>query len=132
MHSYAYIVLIYRCILPLCDICMGRPSPTQKTASNSASFGEQSEPEETHEVDSDDMHMGDVDTDVVEMVVYDDYLQIDGEPYSPPYLGYGSTMKQLPWLNPEVCSAMGTANTAGKIIRQMEAIFSVEDDCNYY
>ena len=31
-----------------------------------------------------------------------------------------------------VRSAMGTANTAGKIIRQMEAIFSVENDCNYY
>ena len=94
---------------------MGRPSPTQKkakrqrqkvrrklvfaskpvtqkTASNSASFGEQSEPEETHEVDSDDMHMGDINTDVVEMVVYDDYRQIDSEPYPPPYLRAGRNL----------------------------------------
>ena len=33
-----------------------------------------------------DMHMGDVNTDFVEMVVYDDYRQIDGEPYLPAYL----------------------------------------------
>ena len=39
-------------------------------------------------------------------------------------------MKQLPLLYPEVCSAMGTANTAEKTICQMG--FSVDNDCNYF
>ena len=174
---------------------MGRPSPTQKkakrqrqkvrrkllfasypatqeTASSSTSFGEPGEPKESHEVDNDDMRMGDVDADVVEMVVYDDYRQIDGEPYPPAYLlkcreklmtkvkQYRSRIHELERKVAQVKSesnegkerlreyyetiafaksrsgrmvrpAMGTANAAGKIIRQMEALYSVENDCYY-
>ena len=47
---------------------------TQETASSSAPFGEHNESEESPEVDHVDMCVGDVDTDVVEMVVYDDFV----------------------------------------------------------
>ena len=171
---------------------MGRPSPTQKkakrqrqkvrrklvfasnlatqeTASSSAPFGEPNESEESPEVDHVDKRMGDVDTDVVEVVVYDDYRQIDGEPYPPTYLfkcreklmtkvqQYRSRVHELEReiaqvkskSNEEkerlrkyyetiafaksrsgrmVHSAMGTANAAGKIAREMEALYSIEND----
>ena len=182
---------------------MGRSSPTQKKAKrqrqkvrrklvfaanlasqetacsntscrepNEASCREPNEPESS-EIDCVDLCMGDVDTDIVEMEVYDDYRQIDGEPYPPTYLlkcrkklmtKVLKYRKQVHELEREVAhvksksneekerlrkyyetiafaksrsgrmvrSAMGTANAAGKIIREMEALYSVENDSNYY
>ena len=115
--------------------------------------------------------MGDIDTDVVEMVVYD-YRQNDGKSYIPRYLfkcqetlmtkvqQYRSQIHKLEreiadvkfksneekerlWKYYEtiafaksrsgrmVRSAMGTAKGAERIIRQMEALYSVESDLNY-
>ena len=150
------------------------PTAQQKTDLSSVSVREQSEPEETLEMENDDnMRMADVDTDVVEMVIYDDYRQVDGQPYPPAYLlkcreklmskvkQYRSRIHELERevahvkskSNEEkerlrqfyetiafaksrsgrmVRSAMGTASTAGKIVRQMEAMYSIENDSNYY
>ena len=166
---------------------MGRPSPTQKKAKRrrqkvrrklvfaeetACSFGEPNEsesPEVNHDLGKSELHMGDVDTEVVEMVVYDGYRQIDGESYTPGYLfkcrerlmtkvqQYRSRIHKLEREiahvksknNEEkerlrkyyetiafaksrsgrmVRSAMGTAKGAGKIIREMEALYSVEND----
>ena len=114
------------------------------------------------------LRIGDIDTDVVEMVVYDDYRQNDGESHTPRYLfkcretlmtkvqQYRSQIYKLEreiadvkfksndekerlWKYYEtiafaksrsgrmVQSAMGTE----RIIREMEALYSVESDINY-
>ena len=157
---------------------MGRPSPTQKKAKRrrqkvrrklvfaeetACSFGEPIESESPHNLGESELHMGDVDTDVVEMVVYDGYRQIDGESYTPGYLfkcrerlmtkvqQYRSLIHKLEREIARVKSknnerlrkyyetiafaksrsgrmvrfAMGTAKGAGKIIREMEALYSV-------
>lgn len=141
------------------------PAAQQKNDSSSVSVREQSE--ETLEMENvDNMRMGDVDTDVVEMVIYDDYRQIDGQPYLPAYLlkcreklmskvkQYRSRIHELErevahlvksrsneekerlWKYYDtiafaksrtgrmVRSAMGTASTAGKIICQMETMYT--------
>lgn len=174
---------------------MGRPSPKQRKAKRqrqkvkrklvfSGNF--QTSGNEHQEVDSHDSatshgvecrpvesdkgtssSIGDVDCDVMEMALYDDYRQIDKEPYPPTYLfkcrekliskvkRYRGRVhkleKEVAQVKLEsteekkrlrkyyeviafgksrsgkmVRSAMGTAHAAGKIMKELEMIFSVD------
>ena len=166
---------------------MGRPSPKQKKSKRkrqkarrklefskmlskcdeNADHGSPSEP--SHESEQSTSCMGDVDTDVMEMSLYDSYRKLDGEQYTPRYLfkcreklmikvkQYRAHIHDLKRevakvkleSNEEkerlrkyyeviafgksrsgkiVRDAMGTAHAAGKIIQELKALYSVEND----
>ena len=117
--------------------------------------------------------IGNVDTDLIEMNLYDIYRRDDGEPYSTEYLLKCTAklrkkveqdrlkLSELQALNMKITlenkeererirkfyetiafgrsrtgllvrTAMGTSTAAGKIFKELKALYSVEQDSNYY